>query len=127
MGKSNSSRIKEGEEVKCKVKRMHILSFDIKEIINNELVLAGQTLNSAYYCEILRRLLVNVPNIAPKFGDRRTGRCIVTMCSHTSVITREFSTRINMAVVLHPVYFPDLALCGPSFLLQLDIPQFGHK
>jgi hypothetical protein len=39
---------------------MLIISFDIKGIVHNEFALAGQTINSAYYCEVLFRLHENV-------------------------------------------------------------------
>jgi hypothetical protein len=32
---------------------MIIILFDIKRIVHKELVLAGQTANSAYYCDVL--------------------------------------------------------------------------
>jgi hypothetical protein len=34
--------------------------FEIKAIVHTEFVLAGKTVNSAYYCDILRRLHENV-------------------------------------------------------------------
>jgi hypothetical protein len=39
-------------EMKSKVKSMLIIFFDIKEIVHKELILAGQTVNSAYYHDI---------------------------------------------------------------------------
>jgi hypothetical protein len=54
-------RPKKARQVKSKVKRMLIIFFDIMGIVNKEFVLAGrQTVNSAYYCDILRRLHENV-------------------------------------------------------------------
>jgi hypothetical protein len=42
------------------VKSMLIISFDIKGIVHKHLVLASQTVNSAYYCEFLWGLHENV-------------------------------------------------------------------
>jgi hypothetical protein len=39
---------------------MLIIFFDIKRTVHNEFTLKGQTVNSAYYCDILRRLRENV-------------------------------------------------------------------
>jgi hypothetical protein len=50
--------------------------FDIKRIALKEFILAGQTVNSAYYCEVLWWLH---EDFAPNFGDKRTGCCITTM------------------------------------------------
>jgi hypothetical protein len=45
----NSPRAKKVRQVKTKVKSMLIVFFDIKGIVHKEFVLAGQTVNSAYY------------------------------------------------------------------------------
>jgi hypothetical protein len=49
---SNSPRPKKARQVKSKVKSMLITFFDIKGIVHKEFVLAGQTVNSAYYCDL---------------------------------------------------------------------------
>jgi hypothetical protein len=46
-------RLKMARQVKSKVKTMLIIFFDIKQIVHKEFVLAGQTVNSAYYCDVL--------------------------------------------------------------------------
>jgi hypothetical protein len=69
--------------VKSKVKSILIILFNIKGIAPKEFVLAGQTVNSAYYW------LLNHDN-AP---------------SHTSFFTREFLAKNNMTVVPRPPYF----------------------
>jgi hypothetical protein len=38
-------------QVNRKVKSMLIIFFDIKGIVDKEIVLAGQAVNSAYYCD----------------------------------------------------------------------------
>jgi hypothetical protein len=45
---------------KSKVKSMLIIFFDTKGIVLKEFVLVGQTVNSSYYCVVLRRLRGNV-------------------------------------------------------------------
>jgi hypothetical protein len=52
----NPLRLKKVRQVKSGVKGMLIVFFDIKEIVHKEFVLAGQTVNSAYYCDVLWRL-----------------------------------------------------------------------
>jgi hypothetical protein len=44
---------KKSKQVESKLKSMFIIFFDIKEIAHKEFILAGQTVNSAYYCDIL--------------------------------------------------------------------------
>jgi hypothetical protein len=62
----NSPRPKKARQMKSKVKSMLISFFDIKGIVHNEFALAGQTVNSAYYCEILQRLYENVRRLRPE-------------------------------------------------------------
>jgi hypothetical protein len=65
--KVQTRRIREkARQMKNKVKSMHIIFFDIKGIVLNEFILAGQTINFAYYCGILRRLRENVRRLRIK-------------------------------------------------------------
>jgi hypothetical protein len=48
-----SQRSKMARQAKRKIKSMLIIFLDIKGIIHKEFVLAGQTVNSAYYCDVL--------------------------------------------------------------------------
>jgi hypothetical protein len=50
---------KKARHVKSKVKSMLIIFFDIKGIVHKDLVKAGQVVNTAYYCDVLRRMLEN--------------------------------------------------------------------
>jgi len=49
--------------------------------------------------------------------------------AHTSLIVREFLTKINMSTVPHPAYSPDLAPCDfyvfPKMKLQLKGRRFA--
>jgi hypothetical protein len=60
-------RPKQGETGEIsKVKSIVIIFFDIKGIAHKEFVLAGQTVNSAYYCDVLRRLRENLQRLRPE-------------------------------------------------------------
>jgi hypothetical protein len=59
-------RLKNGRQVKSKVKSMLIIFFDIKGIIHKEFGLPGQTIGSAYYCDVLQRLCENARRLRPK-------------------------------------------------------------
>jgi hypothetical protein len=74
----NSQRPKKARHVNSKVKSMLIIFFGIKRNIRKEFVLAGQTVNSTYYYDVLRRLRENVQRLVPNFGDKRIGSCITT-------------------------------------------------
>jgi hypothetical protein len=50
---SNSSRQKRARRVKSKVKSMLIIFFETKWIVLKKLVMASQTVNTTYHCDIL--------------------------------------------------------------------------
>jgi hypothetical protein len=47
-------RLKKARQVKSEGKCMLIIFFDNKGIVHKEFVLTGQTVNSAYYCDVLQ-------------------------------------------------------------------------
>jgi histone-lysine N-methyltransferase SETMAR len=53
-------------KMKNKVKSMLIIFLGIKGIVHKKFIFAGQTLNSAYYCDVLWRLYKNVQRLLPK-------------------------------------------------------------
>jgi hypothetical protein len=86
---------------------MLIIFFNIKGIVHKEFVLAGQTVNSAYYCDILRRLRENVRRLHPELWRQKNWLLQNNNSpSHTTFFSPvDFLTKNNMAVVLHPPYF----------------------
>jgi hypothetical protein len=53
---------------------MLIIFFDIKGIVHKDFVPAGQTVNSAHYCDGLRRLRENVPRLRPELWQQKNWR-----------------------------------------------------
>jgi len=51
---STSPRPKKARQLKSNVKSMIITFFDVKGIVHKEFVPTGQTVNSRFYCDILR-------------------------------------------------------------------------
>jgi hypothetical protein len=70
--------------VKSKVKSMFIIFSDIKGIVHKEFILAGRTVNSAYYCDILQSLCENVERL---WQHKRSGCCATTT---THLVTLPF-------------------------------------
>jgi hypothetical protein len=56
--------------VKSKAKSMLIIFFAVKGIVHNELILAGQTVNSAYCCDAFGDCVRMCKDFAPNFGDK---------------------------------------------------------
>jgi histone-lysine N-methyltransferase SETMAR len=107
---------------------MLIIFFDIKGTVHKEFVLAGQRVNSGYYCDNLRRLRENVQRLRPKLWRQKNWLLHDDSTqSHTSFFNREFLTKNNMTVVPHPPNTPDLAPSDFSLFPGLKIKLKGRR
>jgi hypothetical protein len=81
---------------------MLVIFFNIKGIVHKQFVLVGQTVNSAYYCKILRRLRENVRKLRSEIWRQKNWLLHHDNApSHTSFLIRESLTKNNMTVVPH--------------------------
>lgn len=106
----SSPRQTKSRAVKSKVKTMLITFFDKEGIIHKEFVPAGQTVNAAFYLEVLKRLLQRIRRVRPQMFQ--TGNWMLlhdNAPSHTSIMVRQFLTQRGVTVLQHPPYSPDLA------------------
>jgi hypothetical protein len=74
--------------------------------VHKEFVLAGQTINFVYYCDVLRRMHENVRRFLPRFW--RQNNWLLhhdSSSSHALPFTREFFYQTNMTVDPYPSYF----------------------
>jgi hypothetical protein len=101
-GKSKLTKTEKARQVKSKVEERDHKFFDIKGTVHKEFVLAGQTVNSAYYCDVLLWLHENVWRQMNWLLHHNNTP------SHTSFFTREFLTKNNMMP-------PALLFCFPSW------------
>jgi hypothetical protein len=69
---------------------MLIIFFDVRGIVHKEFVMAGQIVNSAYYCDVYNDCMKMCKDFAP---------------SHSSFFTGKFLTKNNTTVIPHPPYF----------------------
>jgi len=126
---STSLRPKKARQVRSNVKSMIITYFDVNGIVHKEFVPTGQTVNYGLYCDVMRPLREHVRIRLPKL--RREQKWLLHNDkdqSHTSVLTQQFLEKNKMALILHPPYFPDLALCDfflfPKIILKLKGRRF---
>jgi hypothetical protein len=100
VARSVQGRTKKARQMKRKVKSMLNIFFGIKGIVHKEFVQAGQTANSTYYGDVLRRLHENLRRLRPELWRQRNSLLHYDNApSHTSFCTREFLTN-NFSVSL---------------------------
>jgi hypothetical protein len=106
----SSPRPKKSRLQKSKVKTMLIASFDSDNIIHKEFIPAGQTVNSAFYEEVLKRLLRRFHRVRP--GLHRTGQWMLlhhNAPAHCAICVHQFLVQSGVSVLDHTPYSPDLA------------------
>ncbi|UYV62070.1 RNGTT [Cordylochernes scorpioides] len=106
----SSPRPKKARMSKSRIKTMIIVFFDIRGIVHCEFVPQGQTVNSAFYLEVLRRLKRRIARVRTDIKDTvKLHHDNAT--SHTAFIITNFLARSNTPVIPHLPYSPDLAPC----------------
>jgi hypothetical protein len=76
-----------------------ILLSDVMGIVHKVFVLAGQIVNSAYYCDVWRRLRENLRRFRPELRRRKNWLLHHDNAqSHTSFLSRECFTKNNSTV-----------------------------
>jgi hypothetical protein len=122
--KSHVTKAKKARQVESNVKSMTITCFDVKGSVHKEFVATGQTVNSGFYCDVLRRCVKSSEDVTPTCGRNRSGCFTMTTPRLTfPSSTSSFWQENNMAVISHTTYSPDLATCDfflfPKIKLKL--------
>jgi hypothetical protein len=103
--KSHVTKVKKGQTVESNVKSMIITFSDVKGIVHKQFVPKDQTVNSGLW-----RLCENERRCCPKLWREHTWLLHHdNATSHTSILTQQFLVKNKMALIPHPLYFPDLA------------------
>ena len=109
-------------ESRSATKSMLIVFFDIRGIVHHEFAPEGQTVNTGFYRNVLRRLREDIRQKRPNCGTQATGCSMMTMYPLTELSNNSIIT------LLHPPYLPDLAPCDfflfPKMKLQLKGCRF---
>jgi hypothetical protein len=110
------------KKVNSKVKGTLIIFVDIKGSVHKELfILAGQSVNSTFYCDVLQRPYEMCQDFALTFGDKRMDGHFITTVHHlnTYLFTENFLPK-QWTAVTDPPYSPELAPCDfchlPGFI-----------
>jgi len=122
-----SPRLKKARDVKSNLKSMIINFFDIKGIVHKE-VPTGQTVNSGFYCEVLRRLRENVRRHRPKLWREQNWLLHHDNApSHTSVRSHQFLAKNKIAVIPYSPYSLHLTPCDFFLFPKLKLKLRGRR
>jgi len=114
--------------VKSNRKSMIITFFDIKGFVHKEFVPTGQTVNSGFYYEVLRRLPGKVRRHRPHLWREQTWLLHYDNApSHTAVLTHKFLAKNKIAVIPHPPCSPDLAPCNFFLFPKMKLKLKGRR
>jgi transposase len=106
---------------------MLVVFFDVKGIVHHEFVPPNTTVNSDFYCDVLKRLTENVQRKRPKLWHNHNWLLHHDNApAHTSLKTIGFVTNNNMFIVPHPPYSPDLATCDFDLFPKLKMKLRGQ-
>jgi len=86
-------------------------------------MIAGQTVNHAFYKDVLERLRKRVQRVRTDIADNWVLHHDNTP-AHTALSIREFLAKKNIPVLPHPPYSPDLAPCD-FYLFKLKLKLKG--
>ena len=106
-------------------KQWLLLFFDSHGIVHKEFVPSGQTVNHAFYKDVLERLRKRVQRVRNDIADDwvlQHDNALV----HTALSIREFLAKKNIPVLPHPPYSPDLTPCDFYLFPKLKSKLKGH-
>ena len=86
--------------------------FDWHRTVPHEFAPEGQSVNTAFYVEVLKHLRDCVHHVRPELWEGR--RWILhhdNAPAHSALIVQEFLARNSISVLEYPPYLPDLAPC----------------
>jgi len=93
--------------------------------VHKEFVPPGQTVNHAFYKDVLERLRKQVQQVQTDVADDWALHHD-NAPAHTALSIREFLAKKNIAVLPHPPYSPDLAPCDFYLFPKLKSKLKGH-
>ena len=128
MESPGSPRPKKARQVRSNIKSMLICFFDQKGIIHKEFVPPGQTVNAAFYVEVLKCLRENVRRKRPDQWRNNTWLLHHDNApTHAALLTRRILADNNMTVVPQPPYSPDLAPSDFFLFPKLKMKLKGRR
>ena len=110
---------------RSRVKTMIIVFFDSRGIVHKEFVPPGQTVNHAFYKDVLEQLRKRVQRVRRDIEEDWVLQHD-NAPAHTTLSIREFLAKKNIPVLPHPPYSPDLVPCEFYLFPKLKSKFKGH-
>jgi transposase len=102
--------------------------FDVERTVHRDFVAPNTTVNSDFYCDVLRHLRENMQRKRPELWSKHNWLLHHDNASaYMSLKTIEFVTNNNMVIVPCPPYSPDLAPCDFTLLPKLKIMKLKGR
>jgi len=120
----NSPRPKKASMSRSRVKTMTFF-FNSRAIVHKQFVPPGQTVNHAFYKDVLERLRKRVQRIRRDIADDWVLQHD-NAPAHTALSIQEFLAKKNIPLLPHPPYSPDLAQCDFYLFSKLKSKLKGH-
>lgn len=123
-----SPRPKKARQVKSNVKTMLICFFDVRGVVHMEFVPPGQTVNQAFYLEVLKRLRNSVRQKRPDLWETKEWFFHHDNApAHAALSVRQFLAKNGMTPLPHAPYSPDLAPCDFFLFPRMKKDMKGHR
>jgi hypothetical protein len=105
----------------------HCFFFYIQRVVHHKFVPKGQTVNAAFYVEVLKRLHERVRCVRPKlWAEKNWILHHDNAPPHLALIVRKFFAKNDMITMDHPSYSPDLAPCDFFLFPKVKMMQGEH-
>ena len=120
-----SPRLKKARMSRSRMKTMIIVFFNSCGIVRKEFVPPGQTVNHAFYKDVLERLRKWIQRVQRDVADDWVLHHD-NAPAHTALSIPEFLAKKNIPLLPHPPYNPELALCDFYLFPKLKLKLKGH-
>jgi len=121
----SSPHLKKARMSGSRVKTMIVVFSDSCGIVHKEFAPPGQTVNHAFYKDVLEQLRKQVQRVRRDIADDWVLQHDNTPV-HIALSIREFLGKKNIPICPHPPYSPDLAPCDFYLFRKLKLKLKGH-
>ena len=124
---SGSPRPQKAKVCKSANKVMHLIFFDYQGIIYDHVVVRGHTITGQYYSDVLKNQLLQ--KMRAKRPELIANGWILhhdNAPPHTSQVCRDTIDELEVEILAHPAYSPDLAPCDFFLFPELKKRIRGH-